>query len=412
MDEPIVVTGIGIIASVGDHREAVWRQVCAGRSGVRRLTGLLGIPDELMIGAPVDVLADVPRRMKVTTICRLAAAEAVADAGLDWTQVDRERFGCAISGHMGDTGFIESQLGMYDDSAPGALPWWAQWMPNSSCVSVANEYGLLGPRICHSTACASGLIDILAGVRSIRDGQCDIAVVGSGDFLHPLFAAGFDQMRVLAQHDDPQQACRPFDRARSGFVMGEGAAIFVVERLSHARRRGAEQIYAEILGSAMHAEAHHVTSLDDDSTSLSHLITETLRKSKLQPTDIDYINVHGTGTVQNDIVESRGIRHAMGAAADQTRVSALKSMLGHLVNASGSVELALTTLALRDGFVPPTANLTHQDPQCDLDCVPLVGRHVPLEHAIKLSVAFGGHLVAVAIRRWPDAQARPVETAA
>jgi 3-oxoacyl-(acyl-carrier-protein) synthase len=142
------------------------------------------------------------------------------------------------------------------------------------------------------------------------------------------------------------------------------------------------------------------------------LITETLRKSKLQPTDIDYINVHGTGTVQNDIVETRGIRRAMGAAADRTRVSALKSMLGHLVNASGSVELALATLALRDGFVPPTANLTHQDPLCDLDCTPLVGRHLPLEHAMKLSVAFGGHRVAVAIRRWPEAKARSVETAA
>jgi 3-oxoacyl-(acyl-carrier-protein) synthase len=347
--------------------------------------------------------------MKVTALCEHAAAEAVADAELDFRRLDRQRVGCAISGHMGDTGFIENRFGIYDDTLPEAIPWWAQWMPNTTCVAVANRYGLEGPRICHSTACASGLIDILAAVRAIRDGQCDVALAGSGEAFHPLFAAGFHQMRVLAHHDDPTQACRPFDIARNGFVMGEGAAMLVLERLSHALRRGAPRIYAQLLGSAMHAEAHHVTDLDEESGALAHLITQALENSGLGPRHIDYVSVHGTGTQQNDIVEARGIRRAFGPASDRTCVSALKSMLGHLVNASGSVELALAVLALRDGFVPPTANLTNQDPLCNLDCVPLVGRRLSMEHALKISVAFGGHLVACVLRRWPGAEAQDLD---
>lgn len=407
-DDPIVITGIGIIASVGNDRETVWRSLRAGQSGVRRLEGLLGIPDGLLIGAPVEVSPDLPRRMKVTSLCQSAAAEAVVDADLDFTRLDLDRFGCAIGGHMGDTGFVEERFGLYDDTQPGAIPWWAQWMPNTTCVTVANQYGLRGPRICHSTACATGLIDILAGVRAIQDGQCEIALVGSGDYFHPLFAAGFAQMRVLAEHENPPQACRPFDINRNGFVMGEGAAILVAERLSHARMRGAPRIYAQFLGSAMHAEAHHVTSLDEECAALAHLIERTLAKSGLAPSDIDYINVHGTGTLQNDVIETRAIHRALGKAADQLCVSASKSMLGHLVNASGSVELAITALSLRDGYAHPTANLTDQDPACDLDCVPLQGRRTEMEHALKVSVAFGGHLVATVLRRWPDAE--PLDT--
>ncbi|MBL9123217.1 MAG: hypothetical protein JNG90_06260, partial [Planctomycetaceae bacterium] len=262
-DEPIVITGVGLVASVGNDRETVWQGVKRGTSGVRSLAGLPHIPDGLLIAATADLAIDRPRRLKVVALCRAAAAEAMQDSGVNLAGVDRDRFGCAISGHMGDTGFIEDlQLGAQECAGPDVIPWWAQWMPNSACSLVANEYGLQGPRICHSTACASGLIDILAAHRSIRDGQCDIALAGSGEGLHPLFAAGFYQMRVLAEPGcDPSQACRPYDVNRNGFVMGEGAAMVVLERLSHARRRGAT-IYAELIGGTMHAEAHHVTGLD------------------------------------------------------------------------------------------------------------------------------------------------------
>ncbi|MCA9247743.1 MAG: beta-ketoacyl-[acyl-carrier-protein] synthase family protein [Planctomycetales bacterium] len=410
-NDRIVITGIGAISSVGNDRESVWRAVRHGVSGVRRLTGVPLIPDGMMLGAPVDIEPDEPGGLKVTALCLHAAEEAIRDAGNALAATAPERFGCAISGHIGDLDWIAEQVGRNDLIAPGKVPWVQQWLPNSTCARVATRYGLHGPRICHSTACASGLIDFLSAVRAIEDGQCDAALAGSAEAIHPLFAAGFRQMRVLAEHDDPQAACRPFDADRRGFVMGEGAAMFVIERLACARRRGAK-IYAEVLGGRMLADAHHVTGLSAESDTLAHLITGTLRRSRLAPADIAYINAHGTGTQQNDVMETRGIRMALGSAAQRVCVSSIKSMLGHLVNAAGSVELAITALALRDGFVPPTLNLTNPDPECDLDCIPLVGRPIQFEHALKISVAFGGHLAAVALRRWDEAAAGRVGRAA
>jgi 3-oxoacyl-(acyl-carrier-protein) synthase len=402
-DEPVVITGLGVITSVGNDRESVWKAVREGRSGVRRLEGLEGIPDGLLIGAPVGIQPDRPGELKVITLARHAATEALEDAQIDWKSIDRDRFACAVSGHIGDTSMVLDVAAGRPGSSGNHVAWWRQWLPNTACWSIARQFGLYGPRLCHSTACASGLIDILGAVRAIQDGQCDIALAGSAEGFHPLFAAGFYKMKVLAHHDDPAQACRPFDRARNGFVMGEGGAMFVLERLSHALRRGAS-IYAILLGGKMLADAYHVTGLDADSDSLAYLITSTLKASGLVPRDIGYINAHGTGTQQNDVMETRGIRRAMGQAADKLCVSSTKSMLGHLVNAAGSVELAITTLALRDGYAPPTVNLTNPDPDCDLDCVPLVGRSVRFDCALKFSIAFGGHQVAVALRRWPEAK--------
>lgn len=400
--EPIVITGIGLIAAVGRHREDVWQAVRRGQSGVCSLAGLPDVPASLSIGAPVALEPEYPGQLKTIALCQHVAAEALTDARIQWNDIDRSRFGCSISGHMGDTGWFDEQPGRVPAPHAKDLPWWSQWLPNTACSLVANRYGLEGPRLCHSTACASGLIEVLSAARSIRDGQCDITLAGSAEAFHPLFAAGFQAMRVLATHEDPRQACRPFDSRRSGFVMGEGAAMFVIERLSHALRRGA-RIYAQIMGGKMQAEAHHMTGLDAESETLAYLISGTLRTSRLAPEDIGYINAHGTGTLQNDVVETRGIRRALGRAADRLCVSSTKSMLGHLVNAAGSVELAITALALRDGFAPPTMNLTDPDPECDLDCIPLVGRRTSFEHALKLSVAFGGHMAAMALRRWDRA---------
>ncbi|HEX4150085.1 MAG TPA: beta-ketoacyl synthase N-terminal-like domain-containing protein, partial [Pirellulales bacterium] len=216
-------------------------------------------------------------------------------------------------------------------------------------------------------------------------------------------AAGFHAMKVLAHHDDPQQACRPFDRGRTGFVMGEGAAMFVLERLDHAQARGA-RIYAELAGGKSMGAAQHVTSVDESADTLAHLIRSSLAKAGCRRKEVEYINAHGTGTQQSDSLEIRGIRRAFGSVADRVLVSSTKSMLGHLVNAAGGVELAITILALRDGFLPPTVNLTDPDPECDLDCIPLEGRRKPAETALKLSVAFGGHLAAVVVRRWEQGQ--------
>lgn len=398
----IVVTGLGIITSVGRDREAVWRAVRQGRSGVRRLGAFRGIPSDLVIGAPVDLDFLPPGRMKVFPLSQLAAAEALADAHIKHHRIEPSRFGCFINAHMGDTRYVDEHIGAIPLDDPTTVPWCEQFLPNTACVELANRFQLYGPRLSFSTACASSLVTVLSAARAIRDGQCDIALTGGADAIDPLFAAGFRQMRVLADDDNPQQACRPFDRNRHGFVLGEGAGMLVIERLSHAQQRGAK-IYAEIRACTSLSEAHHVTALEADSEALTFLIQETLRKAGMQPDEVGYINAHGTGTEQNDLVEMRGIRRALGRAADHVCVSSLKSMLGHMINAAGGVELALTVMAMRDGFAPPTLNLTDPDPELTFDGLPLVGRRTRFQHALKLSVAFGGHLVAIALSRWNDA---------
>lgn len=390
------------MTSVGGDRESVWHAVRRGQSGVRKLTDAERNYTTLNIAALADCEPEVPGQLKTTAMCMRTAAEALADARVPESNIDRDRFGCAISGHMGDSSGIVRSDGTSPPVPPDHMQWWQQWMPNTNCATVATRFGLYGPRMTHITACASGMVDIMSAAAAIRDDQCDIALAGSAEAIHPLFAAGFAAMRVLAHHDDPSQASRPFDKHRSGFVMGEGASMFVLERLSHAQKRGA-RIYAELSAYRLMSQGVHITSLDVDGNGLGRLLDVTMKDAEMQPDDVGYINAHGTGTQQNDIVETRGIKDAFGPAAERIGISSTKSMLGHLINAAGSVELAITTLALRDGFAPPTVNLTNPDPECGLDCIPLVGRRTRIDNALKLSVAFGGHMAAVALRRWNDA---------
>lgn len=398
MNDPIVITGIGLITAVGGDREETWQSVCRGVSGVRRLRDLPGLPDDMMLAATVAGFPQQGGSSRNGPIALAAAREAIADSGLDLAAMDRTRVGTSISANFGNSPGVEAvrikQCGL---SLGGR--WWNEFLPCSTGAHVASELALQGPRLCNGTACASSTIALLTAVRAIQDGQCDVALTGAVQTIHPLLAAGFHNMRVLAQHERPTEACRPFDANRTGFVMGEGSAFLTVERLSGALARGAE-IYAEVAGGGMLSDAHHVTDLSTDSTSLVHLIRRTLKQSRLSPRDIGYVNAHGTGTLQNDVMEAHGIRTAFGKDADRTCVSSVKANLGHLVTSAGAAELAITAMALRDGYAPPTINLTQPDPQCDLDCLPLVGRRQPLEHSLKLSIAFGGNLAAVALRRW------------
>ncbi|MBA2115733.1 beta-ketoacyl-[acyl-carrier-protein] synthase family protein [Bremerella alba] len=402
--DPVVITGIGLITSVGKDRESTWASIQRGTCGIRRMTGISPIEDNLVLGAPVDLPEGYEPRLKILTLNEIAAAEALKDAQVDLSNTDRTRFGCAVSAGMGDARSIFNVLDLPGATWPvaGGLPH-EQFFPCTPSYHVAHTFGLEGPRLSHSTACASGLVELGCAVRAIRDRQCDIALAGSAEAIDPLFVAGFRKMRVLSDDADPTRACRPFDKTRNGFVIGEGAAMFVVERLSHALSRGAK-IYSEVLGCRMLAEAHHMTGIDMKSDALERLLRITLKSSDLGPRDVDYINCHGTGTQQNDVNEARGIRAAFGPFTNRLCASSIKSMVGHSLNASGSIELAMTALALRDGFVPPTSNLRSIDPEVDMDCVPLVGREQKIQHALKLSVAFGGHLVAVALRRWNDSQ--------
>ena len=404
MDDPVVITGLGMVTAVGRDRESTWRAVKAGKNGVRKLVGMPGIPDGLLLGATVEGITPDIRGDRQYPMAIAAAREALADSRLDLDTVDRSRVASSYGTCGGPTPWMAAERDRQHPHEP-PTEWWDTLLYSSVSARMANRMGLFGPRLVNSTACATGTVATISAIRAIEDDQCDIAFVGAAQSLHPILSAGFYNMRVLANHDDPAEACRPFDANRSGFVMGEGAATLVLERLSHARARRAP-IYAEILGGALLSDSTHVTDLSADSTPLVHLLNKTLRRADLAPSDIGYINAHGTGTKQNDAMETRGIRTAFGSAANDLCVSTIKANLGHLVNAAGVVELAITALALRDGYAPPTVNLTTPDPECDLDCIPLVGRRRKLEYAMKISIAFGGHLAAIALRRWSGAGER------
>jgi 3-oxoacyl-(acyl-carrier-protein) synthase len=401
-DDRVVVTGVGLVTALGIGREATWNAFQRGESGVRRLPVATDYPAGVL-GAAVDLPPDdYAGQTKHLPMARRAAREALEDAGLlAWGArgVNREQIGCLIGSHMGDLGYMAESRGVAEHTPSGYWPWWEQWLPSSTCAQIGREFRLDGPRLVNATACASGTVAMIQGVRAIRDGQCDAALVGAVETISPIMASGFHNMRVLATADDPTAASRPFDSARNGFVMGEGCGLIVVERLSHALARRAP-IYAEFVAGSLLNAPHHITSLDDGAGAVPELVRRTLDKGRLAAEDLQLVSAHGTGTQQNDAIEARGLRQALGRAADDVSVVANKSAIGHLVNAAGAVELALLALTLRDGFAPPTLNLTDPDPACDLDCTPLVGRDRPIEHALKLSLAFGGHLAAVALRRW------------
>jgi len=409
--EPVVITGIGLITSIGNNREEVWQSLREGKSGIRRVDDIEFFRGESIVAATVNPAA-VPNwedtgALKPIQFSQIAAREAMQDAGFDFKRFDdspfnADRVACAIAGHMGDPRWSSGGGKPKTAESWGANPWHEQWFPDTACTTVARDLGISGPRMCYSTACASSLIAVLSAVRAIRSGAADAAICGGGEGIDPMMAAGFKRMRALATEDDPAKACRPFDRNRSGFVLGEGGGVLFIERLSHALRRNA-RIYAEIAAGKVVAQAHHVTGVDAECDALEHLIGLTLRQSQLEPDAIEYINAHGTGTQQNDSNEIRGLRNALGPAADNACVSSTKAMTGHLVNAAGSLELAITALALRDGFTPPTINLEDPDPDCDMDCLPLTGRQRRCQHALKISIAFGGHLAATVLRRWNDA---------
>lgn len=399
--DPVVITGIGLCASVGSHREAVWQAVQAGQSGVRLTHSQDPVAGLELPCAMVDWCEVQPDQLKSIQLTHLVAEEALQDAGLDWSKIDRERFGCSIAAQFGDIGYLYDAVESRD-TTPNR-PWWNQFLPCSANNEIARKHGLLGPRTCHTTACASGLISTMAGQRMIQADQADLMLCGASDAIHEMVIAAFHRMGVLSPGPDASSACRPFDKTRSGFVMGEGAALMVLEKRSHALARGA-RIYAEIAASKSVGQAHHVTGLDGGTEALEYLIDQLVQTagwSKLGP---QYVNAHGTGTEQNDESELTALRGSLGDLADDLVISSNKAVIGHLINAAGSVELALTALAMRDGFAPPTMHLEQPEPIGALDCLPLEGAQFEIDRALKLSLAFGGHLVGIGLRRTPYAE--------
>lgn len=409
----IAVTGIGMVSSVGRNREEMWRSLQRGEQGCRLHNDIAGVRGLNLPAAYCDWIDPTAAcSERAIAMAMLAAEEALVDCDLDLSSIDRTRFALSVSAHFGDTQFINDHV---NQRAEPSHVWWNSWLPNTGCSRLAERFDLSGPRLCHSTACASSLISVIMAARQLLDQQCDYILTGGMDAVQPLLSAAFQRMGVLAPAgDEPGAACKPFDRGRNGFVLGEGSAMLVLERTADAKRRGA-RIYGEIVATQLLAEAAHVTSLDESGASLSRLLNNLLRRARWQPNVVDYINAHGTGTEQNDRNELSAVCDVFGEAPNHLALSSVKGMIGHTINAAGSLELATTLLALRDGYRPVTRNLVEREPIGEIDCLASAGASSSIDHAIKVSVAFGGHLAAVAVQKSdPSAQrvAEPLDAAA
>ncbi len=401
-----MITGIGLITPLAIGRDASWTLIKAGRTGTRRIRLITG---EEVLGGPspfAELDADPRPFNRATKMALWATSEALADARVQLRCMDRARIGCVLgaTGCPAAATLIGVRQG--DPQAFEAA------YPSSTAAIVAREYGLKGPVLSPAAACATGLFAVLRAAQCLEDDYCDLVLAGSADASLDIFTvSGFERLRVLAPRSAPaEHACRPFDRQRCGFVVGEGAAVFVMERMSQAIRRGAS-IYAVLVGGIIGSDAYHITGLNPDPSGVAALIRRCLWKNRLSATEVDYINAHGTATKVNDLTEAQAIRLAFGRHTERVKVSATKSMIGHLICAAGGVELAVTALAVRDGYIPPTANLFDPDPECAIDCTPLHGVQKPIETALKLSIAFGGHFGA-AILRHPACYAPAVRAAA
>lgn len=406
----VVVTGVGLRTGLGPDRASTWAAVRAGRIGVRRLEAIpAGAGEPAYLGCPAELGLDPddPDAEPVLALLTAVADEAMADARLGPGGFDADRVATLIGLSKGGVRSLGRLNEAIRRGGPDADPdrlarLWRQAGPDAGAALVAGRYGLRGPSLAPVAACATGLVAVLRGADLIRRGDCDLALAGGVDAsLEPILLAAFRRMRVLARDDsgDPASAVRPWDRRRSGFVVGEGGAVLVLERADHALARGATA-YAEVAGGALGSDAHHETGLDPDPARLARLIRSALDRAGVVPGELDHINVHGTATRPNDPLECAAIRRALGPEADRVACSASKAQIGHLLGAAGSAELALCCLAVRDGFAPPTRNLSDPDPACDLDGTPEVGRALPIRAALKLSIGFGGHLAAAVLRRF------------
>ena len=404
----VVITGIGLFTGLGAGTEASWSALRAGRVGIRTIDVPGFAPSDRLFGCP---LGHSDHRMAMHV--EEASIEAIEDARLREAldRLDRGRVATVVGVSKGDLGRLARLHDRLVVRGPAGTEesWerlWTRAWPNVGAVQAAQAWDFQGPSLAPIAACATGVVAVLRAAALIRDGTCDVALAGAADAsLEPLVMGAFRRMRVLARVEgDPTLAMRPWDRARSGFLVGEGGAVLVLEREDHARARGVRP-YAEVSGGAIGSDAYHLTDLDPDPSRLASLIREALERSGVEAGEIDYVNVHGTATRVNDPLECRAIRRALGPHADSVSCSANKAQIGHLLGGAGAAELAITCLAIRDQFSPPTLNLTDPAPACDLDGTPLVGRLRPIRAALKLSLGFGGHL-AVAVLRRPDCPPR------
>ena len=401
----VVVTGMGVVSPLGNSLDETWQGIKEGKSGIANITGFDCTDYKVQIAAEVkdfDASQFVDKRearkmARFTQFAVAAAVQAVKDAGLTKETIDADRTGIMLGNGIGGFEIYESSFKKYFESGPARIPPMTVplLIPNEAAGNISMLLGIHGPSWTLATACASGTDALGNALDMVRSGRVDMCLAGGTEATVTGFGIGsFMILQTLASdyNSEPAKACCPFDKKRSGFIMGEGAAILILEEYEHAKKRGAK-IYAEFAGYGSSSDAYHLTSPDPSGTGGALAMTKALQDAGVKPEDVQYYNAHGTSTPINDPAETAMIKKAFGDHAYKMKVSSTKSMTGHCLGAAGALEAVFCVKAIQDGFFPPTINLTEPDLEahCDLDYVPNKGLSGDIRCAASGSLGFGGH---------------------
>jgi 3-oxoacyl-[acyl-carrier-protein] synthase II len=402
MTRRVVITGMGTVNSLASDLRGFWQALCAGTSGVGLIEQFDTTAFKVRFGGevknfkPEAVLEPrTSRRLdRFAQFALVAATAAVKDSGLDLSREDPFRCGVVVGSGIGGLNEFEEQHARYLRDGPGRISPFVipKMIANAAAGNISIQFGLCGPNSAVATACASAGNAVSDALRAIQWDSADVMVTGGSEAaMTPMGLGGFISAKALSDRNaDPAAASRPFDRDRDGFVLSEGAGIVVLEELEHARKRGAP-IYAELLGSGSTADAYNITAPHPEGNGAARAMQMALRDARLNPEDMPYVNAHGTSTPLGDEAETRAIKQVFGAHAYRLAISSTKSMLGHLLGASGGVELIATAMTIKTGVIHPTINYQTPDPACDLDYVPNTARETRVRRAISNSFGFGGH---------------------
>jgi 3-oxoacyl-[acyl-carrier-protein] synthase II len=402
MARRVVVTGLGAVTALGCKVEELWTRICKGESGVGPIKRLnvegyrVRFGGEVRDWSPEGYIEakDIKRFDRFVHFAQVSGIDAVRDAGLEFSKEDPWRCGVILGSGIGGLETIEIQHNRLLEKGPDKISAFTipKLIGNAASAQIAIEYGLRGPNQVVVTACASATNAIGDSYKLIRDDEADIMITGGSEAaLTHIGLSAFTSMRALSErNDEPTRASRPFDRDRDGFVLSEGAGLAVLEEYEHAKRRGA-RIYGEVYGYGCSCDGGHITAPDKDGAGAAHAMFKAIQDARLNPSDIGYINAHGTSTSLGDLAETTAVKAVFKDCAKQVSISSTKSQLGHLLGASGGVELIFCLLAIRDGVIPPTINLDTPDPECDLDYTPNQARERAISVAMSNSFGFGGH---------------------
>ena len=411
-DKRVVITGLNALTSLEFEKDKFWEALCNGKSGIKTIKGFDTAGFGVSIGGEIQGLdfskwldpKEARRLDRFVHFGVISATLAIEDSGIDFDKTDRERVGTIVGSGIGGISELEKQSSILFKRGPSRVsPFLVpKLMVNAAPAQIAIKHTIFGPNYAVVTACASGANAIGDAYRLIRFGDADVMVAGGSEAaITPLTVSGFSNMKALSfNKEDPAKVSRPFDKERDGFVISEGAGMILLEELEHAKRRNAD-IYAELIGYGLSADAYHVAAPEPSGRGASTAVSCALRDAKCNPEEIGYINAHATSTPVGDEIETRAINKIFGSNTGNLSVSSTKSMLGHLLGAAGGVEAAICAMVIKNGVIPPTINYENHDPECgDFDFVPNVAKEKDVKIAMSNSFGFGGHNVSLIIRKF------------